>query len=205
MSEDGGRYIWVRDLDEYFDLDSIEEENESEDLKKLNFELDEIGDIKLLAGKTTSSHYLYEKQIQPSDWRNALHKSEMIISINCRKFSKSNQKIIEHFWSRFLNGMIDLGRRYSVARYARWERLDYSSALISTFPHGLRALINQFLASEGIDRQKEVDAIIRSALNPYKGEFLTAYRHAGILQKSIHQIANNDPNHSGGNNLNRKI
>jgi hypothetical protein len=106
---------------------------------------------------------------------------------------------------RFVKGMLDLGRPYAIARYARWEHLDYPSVLTASLPHGVRALVNQLLASEGITRTREVDASIRTALEPSKKSDMTAYRRTGLLQATLHRIADETLAHPGGAKLSRNM
>jgi hypothetical protein len=204
MSESNGTGAWVGDLDRcisYGDFDQDDELAAQRDL--LEIELDEIGELQLLAGKTISARLLHQKSISPSEWRHALHQSEMTIGF---RSSNVHQNVGEHTESpvtRFVKGMLDLGRPYAIARYARWEHLDYPSALTGTLPYGIRALVNQLLASEGITRTREVEASIRAALEPCEKSDMTAYRRTGMLQTALHRIANDTPNHPGGTKLNR--
>jgi hypothetical protein len=206
MSERDGSSVWVGDLDRFISID-FDQDDEQELLdaeqELLDAELDEIGELQLLAGKAISARQLVENKISPSEWRHALHQSEMTIGFRTLNVRQNTREYTDSPVSRFLRGMLDLGRLYAIARYARLEHLDYPSALTATVPHGIRALVNQLLASEGITRTREVDASIRTALKPCEKGDVTAYLQTGILQKALHQIANNTPNHPGGTELNR--
>ncbi|MDG2516107.1 hypothetical protein P7B04_25925, partial [Sphingobium yanoikuyae] len=80
MSNCSGLSIWVGDLDCYINIDAICAENEREaEEAALELELDEIGEIRLLAGKSTSARYLNCNDITPSDWRYAVHQAGMLI------------------------------------------------------------------------------------------------------------------------------
>jgi hypothetical protein len=153
MTYDSAMMIWVSDLDDYIDVDAINRANQEEaEQDQLDHELEEIGDLQLLPGRRTSARQLNWKGVSPSDWRHAVHKAEM--TIGTESFGGFGQTGIcaKSPESRFVRLMFDLGRSYAVARYARWERLDYPSAVTATLPHGMRALINQFLSFEAASR-----------------------------------------------------
>ena len=142
----GALTFWVGDLDRYISIDKFEGEAEIEcedEQAILELELVEIGEIRLLAGKATSAKQLNHKDITPSDWRHAVHQAEMAIS------SEPNAILDHSTYGRdstegcFVRAMLKLGRSYAVARYARWERVDYPSAITATLPHGIKALVNQ--------------------------------------------------------------
>lgn len=199
-----GLRVWVGDLDGYISIDAINAANEQEaEEEALNHELEEIGDILLLAGKTTSAWQLNRKEITPSEWRHAVHQAEMALGSEPDAILRHGTHGQEGAEGNFLRAMLDLGRSYAVAKYARWERLDYSSAITATLPHGIRALVNQFLAAEGIERSAYTDETIRSVLGRREAGGTSAYRRTGILQTALHAIADAAPNHPGGTALNR--
>lgn len=202
MSESNGTSVWVSDLDRCISID-FDLADDDQELSKIELELDDIGDIELLAGKSISARQLYQKNISPSEWRHALHQAEMTIGFISSKVSHHASDCTDSSAARFIKGMLDLGRPYAIARYARWEHLDYPSALSSTLPHGIRALINQLLASEGIERNGNVEVVIRSVLQPCANGDMTAYRRTGMLQTALHRIADEAPNHPGGIHLDR--
>ena len=197
MSNDSGLTFWVGDLDGYVTIDDpFSEENVRQDA--LEFELDAIGDVPLLAGKATSAWKLNAKGITPLEWRHAVHKAEMAIG-------SEPTGIIQHGLSgrngaegNFVRAMLNLGRAYAVALYARRELLDYHSAITATLPHGIRALVNQFIAAEDITRSAVTDERIRSVLNTSEVGGITAYRRTGMLQAALYTIANEAPGHRGG-------
>lgn len=205
MSESNGTSVWVSDLDRCIsiDFDIADEDEDEQELSKIELELNEIGDLQLLAGKSISARQLFRKSISPSEWRHALHQSEMTIGFRPSNVCHHKDDCKDSPVPRFVKGMLDLGRPYAIARYARWEHLDYPSALTSTLPYGIRALVNQLLASEGIARNSEVEAIIRSVMKPCEEGDMTAYRRTGMLQAALHRIANETPNHPGGAKLDR--
>jgi hypothetical protein len=125
VSNDGSMKIWVGDLDGFIDIDAISKANEQEaDQELLDHELDEIGDLELLGGKALSARALNRKGVSPSDWRFAVHQAEMAIGIE-RKILLDAEPDREAPEMNFVRAMLDLGRSYAVARYARWERVDY--------------------------------------------------------------------------------
>lgn len=205
MSESNGTSVWVSDLDRCIsiDFDIADEDEDEQELSKIELELNEIGDLQLLAGKSISARQLFQKSISPSEWRHALHQSEMTIGFRSSNVCHPAGDCSDSPVPRFVKGMLDLGRPYAIARYARWEHLDYPSALTATLPHGIRAMVNQLLASECITRSREVDASIRTVLEPSKKGDMTAYRRTGLLQAALHRIADDTPAHPGGTKLNR--
>lgn len=202
MSNNIGISVWVGDL-HHFEKSAYFNDTKEQSRIELENELDEIGDLQLLAGKSISAQQLYQKGISPSEWRHSIHKSEMTIGFRSSKVCRHAGDDVDSPVNRFLKGMLDLGRPYAIARYARWENIDYPSAITSTLPYGIRALVNQLLASEGITRNGEVEEIIRSAMNPFGKDGIIAYLRTGILQSALHQIANESSNHPGGAKLDR--
>lgn len=210
MSESDGTSVWVGDLDRCISIcnDDFDGYDRFHDLRRaerefLNKELDEIGELQLLAGKAISALKLYEKGISPSEWRHERHQSAMTMGFS---YSNSHQNLdgyTDSAENRFVRGLLDLGRPYAIARYARWEQLDYPSAITATLPHGIRALVNQLLASERITRTREVEESIRTVLKPSKKDDMTAYRRTGMLQAALHRIMDDAPDHPGGAMLNR--
>jgi hypothetical protein len=209
MSNCGGSSFWVGDLDSYLNMDAIyaqEQRWAKEEAKHLatQREVNEIGDLPLLAGKYTSAANLNSKGITPADWRHALHFAEMTLG---RDFGtppdqrEPERSVLE---CRFLLAMLDLGRLYAVARYAKKERLDYPSAITATLPHGIRALLNQFVASEGIERSSKTAESIRFALNRGTDGGNSAYHRTGYVQSALHSIANDALNHLGSQALDRE-
>lgn len=204
MSETDGSRVWVGDLDRYISIDFDSDDEHENQQELLEIELDEIGELQLLAGKTISARQLYQKGISPSEWRHALHQAEMTIGFGSLKVLQYVGEETDSSVIRFVKGMLDLGRPYAIRRYANWENIDYPLALTATLPYGIRALVNQLLASEGIARTREVDASIRAVFELCDKGDMTAYRRTGILQTALHRIANDTPNHRGGTQLDRK-
>jgi hypothetical protein len=205
MSNCSGLSIWVGDLDCYINIDAICAENEREaEEAALELELDEIGEIRLLAGKSTSARYLNCNDITPSDWRYAVHQAGMLIGSESEAISLHGQVKWKDIEGQFIRAMLKLGNSYAVARYAKLERLDYSSAITATLPHGIRALINQFLIAEGISRSTSADGRIRAVLTGGHSIPMTAYRRTGMLQAALHAMADGRSDHPGGVSLDRE-
>jgi hypothetical protein len=208
MSESNGTSVWVSDLDcviscDYdYDDDDDQVNDTSAQREPLETEFAEIGELQVLNGKSISPRQLFKDGISPSELRHALHQSEMTIGFSS-SLPKNSGEYTDIPVARFVKGMLDLGRPYAIARYARWEQLDYPSTLTATLPYGIRALVNQLLASECITRTREVDACIRTALEPIKNGEMTAYRRTGLLQAALHRIADDATAHPGGTELNR--
>lgn len=205
MSNDSGPRVWVGDLDRYINIDAISEESECEaEQAALEIELDEIGELRLLADKSTSARLLNYKNITPSDWRHAVHQAEMALVLEPETIIGRSSRGQDGAEEHFIRAMLKLGHSYAVARYAQWERLDYPSAVTATLPHGIRALINQFLAAEGLPRSAGTEERIRSVLTDNQASVMTAYRRAGMLQAALHHIADETAGHPGGESLDRE-
>lgn len=182
MSNDTDMRVWVGDLDGYVDIAAISREYEREQRQDaLDKELDRIGDIALFAGKSVSSRTLFSRGVNPENWRWAQHVAETFLG------HAETKAEIE---AAFLKAVIAIGRRHAVARYAHLENLSYSSAITATFPHGIRALLNQYMAGEPTladpYRRKVVPRIFHSAIS---APGLTAYDRAGLVRQSLHQHA----------------
>jgi hypothetical protein len=208
MSENDGNSFWVGDLQAYMSYPTGDDDdgwNVDEDgrASEVQEELNKIGKVQLLAGKSISAKYLYEQGIAPSEWRNALHQSEMSLGHPSTNVGLTTFGDNETFVIRFVKGMLNLGRPYAVARYARLEKLDYPSAVTATLPYGLSALVNQFLLSERIPRTREAAIDIRNVLDPHAVADQTAYHKTGMLQTTLHRIADDTPQHLGGSKLDR--
>ncbi|MFN3725264.1 MAG: hypothetical protein ACK4SZ_03050 [Allosphingosinicella sp.] len=201
---DSGMMIWVSDLDGYINIDAIERANKREEERdQLDHELHEIGDLQLLAGKKTSARQLNWNGVSPSDWRYAVHKAEMMFGTDSVDGPAQAGAHFESLESRFVRSMVDLGRSYAVARYARWEHLDFPSAVTATLPLGIRALINQFLSFEGALRSADSDNQIGNTLSKVEGARITAYGRTRLVQAALHRIADCTAGHPGGAAFNR--
>lgn len=177
-----GLMIWVGDLDAYVSIDAINRANEQEaEELRLDAELDEIGDIPLLAGKAVSAQTLSGRGIPLSEWRWATHQAEHALHDHQRWTDLE---------APFVKELLSLGRRYAVGRYSRWDRVPYPAALTTTFPHGFTALLDQFLSGEkticGAPQRDSVQAARRRA-SAERG--LTAYDRVGMIRSAIHQAA----------------
>lgn len=204
-SDDPSRMIWVGDLDRYVNLDQIQYWNDQE-AKEDAFrrQLDDIGDVHILASKTTSARKLNSQGISPIEWRHAIHLATTSLDKDFTTFGQAIPPPPAHTYERpFIRAMLDLGRIYAIARYARWENLDYSSAITATLPHGIRALVNQYLAAERIERTSFIDRLIRDALSIDEAEGPVAYRRTRRLQAVLHDIANMTLGPDGGRALDK--
>lgn len=196
MSGSNGMVVWVSDLDDYVDI-NFDFDDEVE-ITELEINSSEIGTIHLLANYSISLERLQSKNITLYEWRHALHLAEMTIGFNLSLEDKEN-----NLMNRFVKSILDIGRPYAIARYARWENLDHPSALTATQPYGILALINQLFLSENIPRSKKTDSIIRTTLKTCEKTEMTAYSLTGLLQTALHKIADESPNHPGGLHLDR--
>jgi len=200
----GGLSIWVGDLDGYISIGAINAANESEAKEReLERQLDEIGEIVLLAGKATSAERLNREGISPSEWRHGVHKARTAIGSQEEFTWGATPSRRDSAEGRYFKAILDLGRSYAIARYAHWERLDYPSAITATLPHGIRALVNQFIAAEGITRSTKTEEHLRSALSVSAIRGISAYRRTSRFQAALHKIADDDPVHLGGKALHR--
>lgn len=179
---DTGHKVWVSDLDDWVDLDGIFTENEAQQQEdQLNGQIAEIGDIGLFAERSISSRTLYERGILPQKWRWMLHEAEASLgrAHSCAEIEAG-----------FLKAILASGRRYAVARYARSERLAFSSAITATFPYGIRALLYQYMAGEvalgDISQQKIIHQAFQDAIANHE---LMAYDRTGLVRQRLHQLA----------------
>ena len=190
MSNDSGLTFFVGDLDGYITIDDGLRDLERE---RLEFKLDEIGDIKLLAGKSIRARSL---GVTPSEWAWAVNKAEHVLG-DCQEWASLERP--------FLAELLAIGRSYSISRYAKWERLAFPSAITATLPLGLKALINQFLIAEAISNTPSAKECIQTALDDARRSVgLTAYKRTGLLQSALHQVADAEPNHAGRGALSRE-
>ena len=143
--------------------------------------LDEIGKIPLLAGSATSSRTLESKKVSVEDWQWALHEAEKSLS-DC---IDPEVGVIKR--------LLALGKRYAIARYAKWETLDYEDALTASIPNGIEALLEQFVNSDHFANLKgswsasQIQTPLISSEDTFN---LTAYRRAGEVVNAgvkIHQ------------------
>jgi len=197
MSNDAGMDIWVGDLDGYVDLDAIEAANRAEDAALyLDLELTKLGDLQLLAGKAISARVLDGAGVSPSNWRFAVHQAERTLT---------ESQVWPELQRSFIKELLSLGRLYAVSRYSKWEKVSYSCAITATFPHGLKALVSQFLTAQGISGNASIRDDIRSSLERAgKAVGLTAYQRTSTLQSAIYRAADRAPAHAGHQSLSRE-
>lgn len=197
MSNDGGLSIWIGDLDGYIDIDSINYSNKREEEENLRrYEFDEIGDIILLNGKSIASHRICDKNLEPSEWRWATHQAELALD------GSAESKILEQ---ELVRSLILLGRPYAIARYAKWENVPHPSALTASLPFGFRALLAQYLEGQGLRgnhiSREHIRTVLHSAATIADA---TAYHRAGIVQRLIHNTAQDVKGPDGPTSLDRE-
>jgi hypothetical protein len=193
MSNTDDLRVWVGDLDGYINIDAISRANEREAEEEY---LHDIGEIQLLAGKVISSYNLSRRGITAAEWRWAIHEAERALH------NLQNWGGIE---ALFIKDLLSLGKRYAIARYAKWERITYAAALTATFSHGFMALLDQFLNSEKIVGQAAQRSEIRATVQrAFRERDLTAYHRAGMVQSAIHQSADGAFGPKGYLRLNRE-
>lgn len=182
MSNDKNLRIWVGDLDGYINIDATSYANELEEEQDiLDDSLDGVGDIVLLAGQTISARELMVRGVAPPQWRWAQHEAERYIL---------KAKTTDEIETAFLKAVITSGRRYAVARYACLERLSYDSAITATFPHGIRALLYQYMVGEpslaDISQRKAIQRALHQAAST---SGITAYERTALVRDCLHEQA----------------
>ncbi|UTH47596.1 hypothetical protein KBW81_12860 [Loktanella salsilacus] len=165
------------------DIDAIERENDREfNNLETQFELDRAADIKLLNCQAISASSLAVAGIPLNEWRLGIHNAELKLSI-CRDIREVERV--------YVKDLLDLGRRYAVSRYSKREGLLFSSALTATFPHGIKALLYQFLDniffSNKLSNRRKVQVALEQAS---AADDLPAYYKVGIVRAAIYDIAN---------------
>jgi len=179
----GDNLIWVRDLDDYINLDSIDYYNKLEqEEKQRKEEFRCIGNIILLSGKSIQwQSAMRSRKFEPNDWRWAVHQAETSLSV------EASGRVLER---ELVRALIDLGRAYAIARYARWEKIPYPSALTASLPFGFNALLSQYLSGQGLlagrDSRERIWMTLKAASN-VKDE--VAYQRASQVQALIHSLA----------------
>lgn len=182
MSNDGGMRVWVGDLDGYINLDATDwaDELQAEEETSLA-ELDDIGNLALLAGKSISSHSVNARGVSPSEWRWAMHKADKQLSpsLDAADFERA-----------LVRALSSIGRPYAITRYAQWERVPKASALTATLPYGFKALLTQYLQAEGLQRTDVERERIRTTLSTIRDiPGANAYERVGMLQTALHELA----------------
>lgn len=204
--------IWVSDLDAYISVGGSYDDAEADAHDRLMDELEIAEDTVLLTGECRSACDLYHDDgITPANWHDAVHQARMAITSELGHGPGADSTPSPE--QRFINAMLNLGRRYAVTRYARSEGLDASSAVTATLSHGIRALLRQYLLAEGLPFTFETSDRIRAALasapvsGPKGGRFSSevgsAYRRTGAMQVALHALADETPGHRGGRTLDR--
>jgi hypothetical protein len=182
MSYDESMSIWVGDLDGFVHIfDDDDYYKEESRLQELENDLDKLGEILLFSGKATSARSLNKKGISPQEWRWAVHEAENALH-DYQDWSNLEPRIVKD--------LLNLGRRYAVARYAKWESITYYSALTATFPHGFRALLDQFLMTENaigaVEQRPQIQSSVQIA---NAATDLAAYHRTAIVRSAMHKSA----------------
>jgi len=186
MSGDDGNLVWISDIDGYIDVDNMHDPYELSELELLeirrdfDLELDELGEFPLLSGAFISARRLDNYGISPKSWRYQVHLAERSLQ------DPGNSANIERI---LLDRLLSLGNRYALARYAKWEKIYFHTALTATFPHGISALLDQFMTEQkltGIPSQRRL--ISETLQFASQKDCLTAYERTGIVQAVIHKI-----------------
>ena len=174
--------VWVGDLDSYVSLSAIEAANDLEDAAKaLEHELDSIGEIKLLSSKAITARILSERGITPAEWRWARHEADRAL------MSVDQDNALER---HFLKALLSIGKPYAISRYSKWENIPYASALTAALPHGMRALLEQFLLGEGIALTSSDKKWLASVLKDAQVKTgSVAYDRAGLIKAAIQKFA----------------
>ncbi|CAO4191866.1 hypothetical protein [Methylorubrum extorquens] len=182
MSNDGGMRVWVGDLDGYINLDAIDWANDREaEEEALLAELDKIGNLALLAGKSISAHSVNARGVSPSEWRWAMHEADKQLAplLDAAGFERA-----------LVRALSSMGRPYAIARYAQWERVPKASALTAALPYGFKALLTQYLQAEGLQRTDVERERIRTTLSTARdAQVVNAYERVGMLQTALHELA----------------
>lgn len=174
--------VWVRDLDKWINIDAINRYHEEEMREKeRNAEFDKIGDIFLIGEKSIRSTLIRSSKLEPSEWRWAIHQAEMSLSVSASGPALEQELV---------RALIELGRAYAIARYAKWEKIPYSSALTVSVPLGFKALLNQYLIGQGLLKAPNSRERVLYALADKQGDDKSiAYNKVGIIQEMIHNLA----------------
>ncbi len=171
-------------LDSWISLDAIsdnrmrDEENEwKEEQRSIKF--DDLGAIELLAGKRLSSSSLIASKLQPDDWEWAIHESK-------KAFDGIG---VEDTEKHLLTSLLAIGKSYSIARYAHWERISRPSALAASLPLGLNALLSQYLLGQGLHAVENRSTLVRDHLHQANIQCdQIAYIRTRPIQKLIHEL-----------------
>lgn len=183
------RGIWVNDLDGFVYADDFKTKYEPA-------EFFDSGDIALFNGKAVSANLLEEKGIDTLQWRWAMHQAKRRLP-----YFGSSQEIEQDL----VRALILLCRPYAIARYAKWERVDFPSALTASLPLGLKALLSQYLSGQGLNKRQQFNGPVRDALMAAAAMTdVTAYRRTSVVQALIHEIARETVDHSGPGSLDRE-
>lgn len=190
MSNDYDSDDWVVGRDVCINIDAINRANDEENrVLAIEKDLDELGEILLFSGKSVSARSLNGRGISPQEWRWAIHEAENALH---------DHQDWSDFEARLIKDLLNLGRRYAVARYAKWENISYHTALTATFLHGFRALLEQFLMTEkvieSVGQRRQIHYSVRIA---NAATDLTAYHRTTVIRSAIHKSTVDAHGHTG--------
>lgn len=182
------RGIWVKDIDGFVFPDDYEPEDRSAEF--------DFSEITLFDRKALDTFLLEVKGIDASEWRWAINQAETKLR-NTGSSKELEQDVVR--------ALVLLGRPYAIARYAKWEHIDFPSALTASLPLGLKALLSQYLSGQGLNKGQQFNGSIRDALIAATAMTdVTAYRRTSAVQALIKQIASETVDHSGPGSLDRE-
>lgn len=181
MSNYVSESFWVGDLDCYVSIHDDDWEWR-ESVKEMRAEeFDSIGVISLLSGKSIRLNSRPFTKLELSEWRWAVHQAETSLSVH------ATGKLLE---KELIRALIDLGRAYAVARYARWEKIPHPSALTASLSLGFKALLLQYLSGQGLlTAPSSRERIWITLEQASSAENKVAYQRAGQVQALIHGLA----------------
>lgn len=182
---------WTRGFDYEPEDEELEDEPARNEPEGFDF-----GEVALFDSKALETYLLDAKGIYPSQWRWAIYEAEKKL-----RHSEASQ-LIEHDLVREL---VLLGRPYAIARYTKWESVDFPSALTASLPLGLKALLSQYLSGQGLNRKQQFNTAVRDALiSAAAMTGATAYSRTSTVQALIHQIARETSDQGGPGSLDRE-
>lgn len=193
--------IYVRELDRYITIGSDpyednrwmeEQDNETEMRERLKL----LDPIELFSGQSLTFTRLWDSGISPEHWQWGHYEADRYLRhyISWRK--------LEPLLVRQLHS---LGRAYAIRRYARRERVPTVAAMAAALPHGVKAVLYEYFASEGLQEVRDLGQRINLILDKCSVDpALTAYSRTASVQAEIHAIATEVWGPSGPLMLGRK-
>lgn len=189
--------IYVGDLDAYISIDGINAANIREEEDGASHALyEQMGSIELLAGKSLSPFSLNRRHISPADWQWELYRARRYLR-GLHSWRSLEPLLLRH--------LLSSGRAYAVRRYAKAERISFAAAMTAALPHGMQALMSQFLAQHGLCPSREQSHRLSAAWRTATAaEDLTAYSKTGRMRLEIVAIAEDAWGRDGATGLSRE-